>query len=92
MREGPNSECRIHNHFLHNYHMGNKKALFYNLNQYYTLLKKDVFKIIPLTFHIKHGLSDPEFHKFLKEFKKIKAMIENGWENKLKNIWIVKPG
>ena len=38
--------------------MGNKKALFYNLKRYYDLQKKNVFKIIPLTFHIKDGIND----------------------------------
>ena len=57
--EGSFAERRVHNHFVQNYFIGNKKALFYNLKRYYDLLEKDVFTIIPLTFHIKDGLSDP---------------------------------
>ena len=67
--------CHVHNHFLQNYHIGNKKALFYNLKRYYNLQNKNVFKIIPLTFHIKNGLTDPEYMNFLKEYKKIKEEI-----------------
>jgi tubulin---tyrosine ligase len=49
----------MHNHLEFNHFIGNKKALFYNLKQYYDLLHKDVFEIIPLTYHIKEGMSDP---------------------------------
>lgn len=54
-----------------NFYIGNKKALFYNLRQYYELINKNVFEIIPLTFHIKKGIKDPEYTKFFKEFKKL---------------------
>jgi len=40
------------NHLEHNYHLGNKKALFYNLKNYCEKNKQDVFDIVPLTFHI----------------------------------------
>ena len=87
--------------------MGNKKALFYNLNQYYELINKDVFEIIPLTFHIKKGTVDPEFIKFTKEFKQLdmlksqqnrknkeKGKTKNKEKSakKIRNLWIVKPG
>ena len=49
----------MHNHFEFNYFIGNKKALFYNLKDYYTLLNKDLGEIIPLTYHIQKGTSDP---------------------------------
>jgi tubulin--tyrosine ligase len=48
----------VHNHLECNFHLGNKKAMFYNLRQYYELIGKDVFDYIPLTFHIKNGLDD----------------------------------
>ena len=60
------------NHLEHNYYIGNKKALFYNLKQYYDLLKKNVFDIIPLTFHIKNGEKDPQYDNFVKEYKRLK--------------------
>jgi hypothetical protein len=42
----------MHNHLENNFHLSNKKALFYNIKNYMNLLNKDPFKIIPLTFHI----------------------------------------
>jgi tubulin monoglycylase TTLL3/8 len=61
----------MHNHLEYNYFIGNKKAMFYNLKQYYDLQKKDVFDIIPLTYHIKSGVTDPQYELFTKEFKRI---------------------
>jgi hypothetical protein len=40
--------------------------MFYNLKQYYDIQKKDVFDIIPLTYHIKNGTSDPQYEIFTK--------------------------
>lgn len=74
----------MHNHLECNYFIGNKKALFYNLKQYYELLGKDVFTIIPLTYHIR-GVGDTQFEVFVKEFKRGKMSAS-------KNVWIVKPG
>lgn len=68
-------QSHVHNHFLQNYHIGNKKALFYNLKRYYDLIGKDVFTIIPLTFHIKTGTSDPEYQNFVREFKFLKNKL-----------------
>lgn len=36
-------KLKVQNHFECNYFLGNKKALFYSLRKYYTLLKKDPF-------------------------------------------------
>lgn len=44
--------------------MNNKKALYLNMKNYYEALDQDVFDNLPLTFHIKNGVSDPEFLKF----------------------------
>ena len=65
--------------------------MFYNLKNYYDLQKKNVFEIIPLTFHIKKGLNDPNYEIFTKEFKKL-AREKGEKKNSLKNVWIVKPG
>ena len=54
-REEDPKQCHVHNHLQYNYLIGNKKALFYNLKDYYTLLGKNVYNIIPLTFHIGEG-------------------------------------
>ena len=64
-------EQKLYNHLEFNYFIGNKKALFYNLQNYYNLLGKDVFKIIPYTLHIKKGVQDPAYKTFLKEYKRI---------------------
>lgn len=80
----------MHNHLECNYFIGNKKALFYNLKQYYDLLGKNVFDIIPLTYHIKHGTTDPQYEAFTKEFKRLAK--ERTAKKELKNVWIVKPG
>ena len=33
----------------------NKKALFYNLTNYFNYIQEDVFQVIPVTFHIKNA-------------------------------------
>ena len=55
---------KVYNKIEQNYHLDNKKALFFNLKQYYESIGKDVFDSLPVTFHIKNGLEDPEFKKF----------------------------
>jgi hypothetical protein len=44
-----------------NYHLSNKKALYYNMKIYYESIGQDWFNVLPLTFHIKEGPSDKEF-------------------------------
>lgn len=61
----------MHNHLEFNHYIGNKKALYYNLKRYYELRSKNVFEVIPLTFHIRSGVADAEFTKFAKEFKRL---------------------
>ena len=39
--------------------------MFYNMRQYYELKKDNVFKYVPLTFHIIKGLEDKEYKNFL---------------------------
>ena len=82
-------------------HLGNKKALFYNLKEYYELTGGNLFRAIPLTFHIKKGLKDPQYKRFLAYHKKRQAHIrrqeregEKGEtvRRPMRNIWIVKPG
>lgn len=56
---------KVQNHLPTNYFIGNKKALFYNIKQYFTLKNADPFTIIPITYHINdQGVLDPEFAKF----------------------------
>jgi len=47
-----------------NYHLANKKALFLNMKNYYEAQNKDPFYHLPVTFHVKQGVNDPEFVKF----------------------------
>lgn len=65
-----------------NYHLSNKKAMFLNLRLYYEAMGKDVFTALPVTFHIKEGLEDPEFMRFkqyyYKEEEEIKRQKANG--------------
>lgn len=86
---------RIHNHLENNFHLGNKKALFYNMRAYYESQNQNVFDNLPLTFHIKSPDS-AEIKQFLDAYQSRQALmqrIENDSEpKKIKNIWIIKPG
>ena len=48
----------VHNHLPVNGILGNKKAMFYILEEYMRLIGAHLFDIVPLTFHIKAGLKD----------------------------------
>ena len=54
----------MYNRIEDNFHVNNKKALFLNMKNYYDALDQDPFETLPVTFHIKEGLSDPEFQRF----------------------------
>lgn len=47
-----------------NFHLSNKKAIFYNMKVYYEAIGVEYFQRLPLTFHIKEGLNDVQFQKF----------------------------
>jgi tubulin--tyrosine ligase len=49
---------------------------------YYEALGQDPFIALPMTFHVKDGLEDPEFSRFLNHYN----------SNDKQNIWIIKPG
>ena len=84
-------EIQIHNKIEHNYHLSNKKALYYNLVRYYKALDMDPFEYIPLTFHVKTGETDTAFEEFEGKFGEYdRELDENG--KKIANIWIIKPG
>ena len=42
-----------------NFHLSNKKAIYYNMKVYYEAIGKEYYNYMPLTFHIKEGLNDP---------------------------------
>lgn len=37
---------------------------------YYEAMNKDVFNAVPVTFHVKEGLEDPEFTRFKQYYYK----------------------
>ena len=47
-----------------NFHLSNKKALFYNMKVYYEAMGQDYYANVPFTFHIKEGLNDTQWLKF----------------------------
>lgn len=51
---------------------------------YYEAIGSDPFNQLPITFHVKNGLEDPEFFKFKQYYE-----AASGMKN---NIWIIKPG
>ncbi|CAD8098530.1 unnamed protein product [Paramecium primaurelia] len=88
-----NEPVKAHNHLENNFHLGNKKALFYNMKAYYESQNLNVFENLPVTYHIK-SLDGPEYHQFMEAYKERQQMInqENDEKNKRRNIWIIKPG
>ena len=44
--------------------------MFLNMRIYYEAMGKDVFVALPVTFHIKEGLEDPEFLRFKAYYNK----------------------
>ena len=94
-----------YNHLDRNYHLSNKKALFYNLKSYCQKNNQNVYDFIPVTFHLKNGLYgvngefDSEFVRFQKHFmQREKSNLKNLLIKDLKgnaserNIYIIKPG
>lgn len=79
-----------------NYHLSNKKAIFYNLKVYYEAIGKEYHSALPITFHIKEGLNDSQFQKFEQLFNDAqdpsKETILDGLPKFGKNLWIIKPG
>lgn len=55
-----------------------------NMKFFYEAVGKDPFDALPVTFHIKSGLDDPEFHRFKQTFTDA--------QGEKSNIWIIKPG
>jgi hypothetical protein len=41
------------------------------MRKYYKALGRDPFEVLPITFHVRNGTSDPEFVKFLTMQKEI---------------------
>jgi len=74
------------------------------MKNYYEAMEQDAFDTLPVTFHIKDGLKDPEFLRFKKYYYKMEEELKDGSSKKPKkdnyyqssvppkNIWIIKPG
>lgn len=75
-----------------NFHLSNKKAIYYNMKIYYESIGQDWFKVLPLTFHIKEGVNDKEFNKFCEVFKGNDNGQYGNMDKLGKSVWIVKPG
>jgi tubulin--tyrosine ligase len=84
---------RTTNHQENNYHLSNKKAIYYNMKVYYDATNQNVFDYLPLTYHIKDGLADREFSKFEDIYNnpdKSDTLVK--YPAMGKECWIVKPG
>ena len=68
-------KTKIYNRLEDNFHLSNKKALFWNITEYYKTKGEDPWKVLPVTFHIDTGVSDPEFKAFLEYHAKQEALI-----------------
>ena len=51
----------MQNHLMNNYVLGNKKALFNTMKNYYHHTGQEVFEYLPLSFHVKDGLEDKTY-------------------------------
>ncbi len=96
----------MHNHLESNYHLHNKKALFYNMMKFYQT--EGVEPAIPVTFHVQNGLRDKEFLRFKEYYlsqeqeqqQQQQAMSQScdsatsssGYYEVDAHYWIVKPG
>jgi hypothetical protein len=63
-------ELRVQNHLINNYVIGNKKALFNTMANYYRDTHQEVFDYLPLTFHINNGMEDKIYFEFLRYYHK----------------------
>lgn len=75
--ENPSNLFRIYNKIEENFHLSNKKALFWNMKNYYKAIKQDPWDAIPVTFHIQDGPEDPEFINFIEYYKKREQLIRD---------------
>ena len=72
-----NSSINLSNKFKvyakleNNFNLSNKYGLFYSMQKYYKVCGRDPFEVLPVTFHIKRGLIDPEYYKFVSFFEQL---------------------
>ena len=70
------NQQKLYNKIEDNFHIANKKALLLNMRNYYEALEENVFDNLPVTFHIKNGLDDPEFQRFKAYYDKTDEEIQ----------------
>ena len=58
------TQQKIYNKLEQNKQLTNKKGIFLNMHRYYLAMGEDPFSVLPLTFHTKKGLKDPQFQAF----------------------------
>jgi len=81
------------NHQENNFHLANKKAIYYNMKVYYDATHQNIFDYLPITFHIKDGVTDREFSKFEEAYNNPMEHPDLArFPNMGQSIWIVKPG
>ena len=64
-------EHKIYNRLEDNFHLSNKKALFWNMAAYYRAINKNPYDALPLTFHVTQGINDVEYGRFLEAYNLI---------------------
>jgi hypothetical protein len=57
---------KLYNRMENNKQLTNKKGVFLNMREYYYLMGKDPFEVLPMTFLIKtgRGTGDTDFQRF----------------------------
>jgi len=76
-----------------NFHLSNKKAIYYNMKVYYESTGHFTFDYLPLTFHITEGVNSKEFERFATVFNDPESSADLRRHPVIGNqIWIVKPG
>jgi len=75
-KEKSDKNIRLCNHLEGNYYLGYKKTMYKCLLLYYSILGKDISEIVPLTFHIKNGKSDTDYHNFKTIFEQYQAELK----------------
>lgn len=46
------------------------------MRRYYEMLGQEPFTVLPLTFHTRQGINDPDFKKFEKYYNSMDAKIK----------------
>ena len=85
------ADVKIYNKIEDNFHISNKKALYLNMKNYYEALEQDVFNYLPLTFHLKQGLEDPEFQKFKMKYNELSELQKKNNKQGKGGEWVGKP-